>query len=159
MAEAHKGEQITFRDGLSVYTMTKEEAVQHYFKKESTFFQWKYLLQIIVTFSGFFLISLFKGPGNEEPSIVGVKKCNIGWWSLFFGLILFGILMSVLSILIVKHEYEVKKQINWVFTPCDYKYEGLGSSLVFPIFALLSTFAAVLAGFSPGFFYMPFLLL
>lgn len=116
-------------------------------------------MQIITCFVGFFLISLFKGPGNDEPSIIGVKKCNDAWWSLFGGLILFGIMMSVLSILIVKQEYEIKKEINWVFTPCDYKYEGLASTLAFPIFSLLSSFAAVLAGFSPGFFYMPFLLL
>jgi hypothetical protein len=74
-----------------------------------------------VTFVGFFLIILFKGPGNK-PSIVGIERCDDAWWGLFATLFLFAILMEGIAIWMQRNEFLLKKEIDWTFTPCDYKY-------------------------------------
>lgn len=105
---------------------------------------------------GFVLIMLFKGSGVDK-SFVGIEKCDAMYWSLYGFLVLFGLCMSVVSVLIQKHEYELKKRIGWRFTPCDYKH-SLKSALGFPLCAFIFSFTSILVGFTPAFFFVPLLL-
>lgn len=115
------------------------------------------MAHIAVTFIGYLIIILFKGPGNKE-SVVGLKRCDDGWWGLFAALFIFGFLMTAVAIFMQRQEYLTKKAINWTFSPDDYHYEGVMSAIPFAIFGFISTFLAILCGFSPAYFYVPFLI-
>jgi uncharacterized membrane protein YfcA len=148
---------ISFHWLASSLKLTKTDATLIVHQNESTIFQWRYLGQIIVTFIGFVLILLFKGPGHK-PSVVGVKRCDDTDWGLLATMIIFAFIMTAVSIIIQKHDYELKKKIEWHFTPCDYKYT-LASAIKFAAFAFISTFLAILVGFTPAFFYVPVLIM
>ena len=87
--------------------MTRKEARDYILRQESTFLQPKYWLQIIVMVIGFVFIILSKGNGVQK-SFIGVEKCDPIYWSLKGILITFGLCMTVVSVLIQKHEYELK---------------------------------------------------
>lgn len=79
--------------------MTPKEARDYFIARESTALQWKYLTHILTTLVGFFLIAFFSGPGHTE-SVVGIKRCDPGWWSLFGTFLFFGVLMTIIAILV-----------------------------------------------------------
>jgi len=135
--------------------MTKKEARHYFAQKESTVFQWKYLSHILATFFGFFLIILFNGPGGT-PSVVGIERCDPAWWGLFSTLFMFGFLMLGIGIWMQRNEYQMKQNIDWTFTPCDYKF-SMRTAIPYALFAFVASFLAILSGFTPAFFYYPFL--
>ena len=134
--------------------MTKDEARQFMEDQESTFMQWKYLLQILGMIVGVLLILTLKGPGNKE-SVIGIKKCDPGDWGLLAALVIFALVMEFVAILVAKSEYEFKQQIGWQFTEDDYKY-SLSTVWQYPVITFIGTFTAILVGFSPAFIYVPF---
>lgn len=103
------------------------------------------------------IILLFKGPGHK-PSIIGVERCDPVHWTLFAIMFVFAFIMTAIAVWVQKHDYETKQLIRWQFTPCDFKY-SLTSAIKFPAFAFISTFLAILCGFTPAFFYIPVLIM
>lgn len=79
--------------------MTRQEARDYITMRESTFLQWKYLGQVATLMIGFMLIMWFKGSG-DNASIIGVEKCDGGYWGLFSSLIVFGFILSAIAIAI-----------------------------------------------------------
>ena len=77
--------------------MSRKNASLFMNEKESTILQWKYLLQIVITFIGFVLILLFKGPGHK-PSIVGVERCDPAYWGLFGTMFVFAFIMTAIAV-------------------------------------------------------------
>jgi hypothetical protein len=110
----------------------------------------------VVTFCGFFLLILFNGPGSSK-SVIGIKRCDGAWWGIFATLFVFGGLMTAVAIMVNKHDFELKKQVDWTFTPCDYKF-SFRSAISIAAFSFVSTFLGILCGYTPAFFYVPFLL-
>lgn len=134
--------------------MTKAEARQFMVDQESTFMQWKYLLQFLGMITGVILILVLKGPGNKK-SVIGVVVCEPEYWGLLTALIIFALVMEFVAIVIAKTEFEFKQQIGWQFTDCDFKY-SLKTVWKYPAITFIGTFVAILVGFSPAFIYVPF---
>jgi len=116
----------------------------------------KYLEQILALMIGFVLIMWLKGSGDKQ-SIIGIQKCDSGDWGLFSALIIYGVILSLISIALQRHEYLLKKEVDWQFTRCDFKYT-LSSAIKFPCFAFFISFTSICVGFSPAFYYVPLLL-
>lgn len=100
-------EKVKFRYFIRERELTRKEIRAFIRTRESTFLQWKYLIQVLTLIVGFMIIMWFKGSGKDE-SIVGVEKCDAGYWGLFSSLVVFGFMLSSLAILIQKQEYELK---------------------------------------------------
>lgn len=100
-------EKIKFRYFIRERELTRKEIRGFIRTRESTFWQWKYLIQVLTLMIGFMLIMWFKGSGKDK-SVVGVEKCDSGYWGLFSALIIFGFVLSAIAILIQKREFELK---------------------------------------------------
>ena len=66
---------------------------------ESSLFQPKYLLQLLVSMIGFVVLMLLRG-GGEKSSIIEVDRCEGLYWVLGALLIAYGSVMSAVSIFI-----------------------------------------------------------
>jgi len=104
---------------------------------------------------GFLVFMYLQGNGSEK-SVIGVAKCKAGYWALLIALITLGVFMTVIAIYVQKHDYELKKSIDWKFTPCDLQF-STREVTSFPLYALVISFTAILIGFTPAFLYVPLL--
>ena len=78
-------------------------------------------------------------------------------WFLFGLLICFGLIMTVVAIIMQRREYEHKKSINYPFVQGDFKCTTK-NALMLPMYALGYGFLAATTGAGSGAFYNTLLL-
>ena len=110
-------------------------------QKESTNWQWKKVLLNYLMLAVLFTINLLRGPGNE-PSIVGIQRCQKIDWFLFALLLVLSSLITGTAIIILRKDYAYKKSISFPFVQGDFKCTNIN--------ALRLTLVGLGGGFTVG---------
>lgn len=117
-------------------------------RKESTNWQPAKQALMLGMMAIFFVIQLLRGSGRE-PSLIGATRCS-GWdWTLFCVLLLSSLVMTIVSVVIQRRDYEYKKSLDYYFVPGDFKCTTR-NAVKLPLYGCLIGFITALSGIGPG---------
>jgi uncharacterized membrane protein YfcA len=89
-------------------------------ERESTNLQWDKLALNFGMLLILFVLTLLRGPG-DEPSLIGVVRCDPMDWVLFSVLIALSVVVTVIVLVILRREYAEKKGAGYTFVVGDFK--------------------------------------
>eukprot|EP00345_Euplotes_harpa_P000020 CAMPEP_0168319052 /NCGR_PEP_ID=MMETSP0213-20121227/833_1 /TAXON_ID=151035 /ORGANISM="Euplotes harpa, Strain FSP1.4" /LENGTH=440 /DNA_ID=CAMNT_0008320213 /DNA_START=326 /DNA_END=1648 /DNA_ORIENTATION=- len=125
-------------------------------KMEKQHFRLRTIIVVTIPFFAILLISLFRGNKNLE-SIVGIKRCDpLDFILLAFQFLLL-IVLTVINIVMLKREYQVKLDNDYQFVKGDIVWDQR-SIIKFTIFAVIGGFISGAVGLSGGILFTPLFL-
>ena len=104
------------------------------------------------------VISLLRGSGDPDESLIGTKRCDEIDWNLFTILHVVCVIMTFVGILVVKNEYKQKVESGYNFVKGD--LEATPKNLfVLVLISFFGSMASALCGIGPGNIFCPILVM
>jgi uncharacterized membrane protein YfcA len=103
-----------------------------------------------------FVVAFLRGTG-KKPSVIGVTKCDTVDHTLFILLIVSGLIVTIISVVILKKEYNYKVKVGYKFTPGDFECTTK-NSFKLPLIAFTGGLIAGGLGIGAGLIFNPIMI-